>query len=462
MTKVFTAWAFRREIFPLIDSSSMRTINVDEPAHRDKGGVRAPFDGGHVPRRKILISAYSCRPYEGSEPGVGWACVSEMARFHDVWVLTRARNRERIEAERRRLSLDRLTPVYVDLPDWILRLTKQSQTVQVFYYFWQLRAYFVARRLHRRIGFDLAHHVTYAKFWAPSFVALLPVPFVWGPVGGGESSPPGFGARYGTVGRLYECMRDYARRLGQRDPFVKLTARRSAMALATTEESARHMGELGARTVRIVPAIGLTDEDLRSLDSVDVPSHDGVRFLSIGRLLHWKGFDLGIEAFARAALPNAEYVIVGDGPERRRLEAQARALGIADRVRFAGKLRRDETLRLLLGTDLLVHPSLHESGGLVCIEAMAARRPVLCLDWGGPAVVVAEGTGIRVPVDDAGRVVDDIAAEMKRLTGDGALRTRMGEAGRRHVESHYTWARKIEVYRAIYEEAIAQFRQAVS
>lgn len=435
----------------------MKTTAADKPPHRGSGDIITPSDGRHGPRRKVLISAYSCRPHEGSEPGVGWACVSLMARFHDVWVLTRARNREMIESEKRRLSLDGLTPVYVDLPDGILRRTKQSQSPQIFYYLWQLSAYFVARRLHRRIGFNVAHHITYAKFWMPSFVSLLPVPFVWGPVGGGESSPPGFDARYGVAGRLYERMRDTARRLGQMDPFVKLTARRSAVALATTKESGRHMDALGARTVRIVPAIGLTRDDLQCLDSVGAPVHGGVRFLSIGRLLHWKGFDLGIEAFARADLPNTEYVIVGEGPERGRLEAQAQALGVADRVRFTGRLKRDETLRLLAESDLLVHPSLHESGGLVCIEAMAARRPVLCLDWGGPAIVVDDASGIRVPARDPEQVLSGLADGMKRLAEDADLRVAMGQAGRQQIEASYTWEKKIGMYRSIYEEAIENF-----
>jgi glycosyltransferase involved in cell wall biosynthesis len=385
-----------------------------------------------------------------------------MAEYHDVWVLTRARNRPMIEAELRGKSPGRLTPVYIDLPECVLERTRQSQTVQIFYYLWQLRAFFVARRLHRAIGFDLVHHVTYAKFWAPSFVGLLGLPFVWGPVGGGESAPPGLKGRFNAKGRLYEWVREYARRLGERDPFVRLTARRSTVALATTEESAGRMRAIGARAVRVVPAIGLTQEDLDRLDAIETPERDGVRFLSIGRLLHWKGFDLGIEAFARAALPNAEYVIVGDGPERSRLEAQARKLGVADRVRFTGKISRDETLQLLGASDLLVHPSLHESGGLVCLEAMAARRPVLCLDWGGPAIVLGEAAGIRVAPHDIGQVVSDLAAGMRRLADDADLRAAMGRAGREQVEACYTWATKIQMYRSVYEEAIEAFHSISS
>jgi glycosyltransferase involved in cell wall biosynthesis len=378
-----------------------------------------------------------------------------MAQHHDVWVLTRGRYRDLIEEAMRREPVAGLHFVYLDLPDWFLRRTKPSHSFQLFYYLWQFGAYFVARRLCREVGIDLIHHVTYSKYWAPSFVSLLPVPFVWGPVGGGETMPRGFVRRYSFSGRLYERLRDWARRIGEHDPFVKLTARRSAVALATTAESAMRMRALGARSVEVYPAIGLTQEDLDVFDSVKSSERNVVRFLSIGRLLHWKGFDLGIRAFALANLADAEFVIVGDGPERKRLQALAAELGIESQIRFLGARSREETLKVIGESDVLVHPSLHESGGVVCLEAMAARRPVLCLDWGGPAVQVADGTGIRVSVRDATQVITDLGVAMKLLAGNAALRKRMGRLGREHVESHYFWPKKVAYYHSLYEAAVS-------
>jgi glycosyltransferase involved in cell wall biosynthesis len=378
-----------------------------------------------------------------------------MAQHHDVWVLTRGRYRDLIEEAMRREPVAGLHFVYLDLPDWFLRRTKPSHSFQLFYYLWQFGAYFVARRLCREVGIDLIHHVTYSRYWAPSFVSLLPVPFVWGPVGGGETMPRGFVRRYSFSGRLYERLRDWARRIGEHDPFVKLTARRSAVALATTAESAMRMRALGARSVEVYPAIGLTQEDLDVFDSVKSSERNVVRFLSIGRLLHWKGFDLGIKAFAVANLADAEFCIIGEGPERKRLQALAAVLGIESQIRFLGERSREETLKVIGESDVLVHPSLHESGGLVCLEAMAARRPVLCLDWGGPAVQVADGTGIRVSVRDATQVITDLGVAMKLLAGNAALRKRMGRLGREHVESHYFWPKKVAYYHSLYEAAVS-------
>lgn len=407
-------------------------------------------------RRRILISAFACRPGMGSEPGTGWACARTMAAHHDVWVLTRSRNRDVIEKAMQQDPVPGLQFVYLDIPSWILRLRKPRHEFQAFYYLWQFAAYFVARRLCRDVGIDLIHHVTYQKFWAPSFVALLPVPFVWGPVGGGESMPRGFARRCSLKGRMYEGIRDLARWIGECDPFVRMTARRSKRALAATDESAARMRAIGGQQTTVYPAIGITDEDLEVFDAVASRKTNAVRFLSIGRLLHWKGFDLGIVAFGKANLLPAEYWIVGDGPERERLEDLASQLGLESRVHFLGPKKRAETLEILGQSDVLVHPSLHESGGLVCLEALAARRPVICLDWGGPAILVADGTGVRVAVRDVEQVTSDLADAMKRLAGDADIREAMGRAGRRHVEAHYFWPRKVEHYCSIYGQALKE------
>jgi glycosyltransferase involved in cell wall biosynthesis len=194
-----------------------------------------------------------------------------------------------------------------------------------------------------------------------------------------------------------------------------------------------------------------------------IPLREGnpFRLLSLGRLLHWKGFHLGLEAFARLAQehPQTEYWIVGDGPERRNLERLAVKLGVRDRVRFFGALPRGEALEKLALCDVLVHPSLHDSGGWVCVEAMAAGRPVICLDLGGPALQVTEETGFKVPAHSPEQAVQDMAEAMRRLARDVDLRRRMGEAARRRVQEEFSWRRRglqiREMYRKVLDSCVA-------
>ncbi|MGB7440881.1 MAG: glycosyltransferase [Coleofasciculaceae cyanobacterium] len=404
---------------------------------------------------KVLVSAYACRPGEGSEPGIGWNLVRELAKYHPIWVMTRENNRPAIEMELTQNPIPDLHIVYSDLPVWIQRLNRGQRLVQLHYYLWQIKAYFVARTLHQDLGFDLVHHITYVRYWGPSFLALLPIPFIWGPVGGGESAPKAFWKDFGRRGKVYEILRDLARWLGEIDPFVRLTAQRSVLAQATTEDTAERIRKLGASKVEVLSQLGLSKEEIAQLTRQPLPSQRPVKFVSIGRLLHWKGFHLGLRAFAQAELPDkAEYWIVGDGPERSRLQALAQELGISHQVKFWNKLSRDETLEKLGECLALLHPSLHESGGLVCLEAMAAGRPVLCLNLGGPAIQVTEETGFKVAAEHPDQVVRDLAVAMTQLAKDSELWVQMSQAGQKRVREVYSWEAKGQSYAQLYETVL--------
>jgi glycosyltransferase involved in cell wall biosynthesis len=213
---------------------------------------------------------------------------------------------------------------------------------------------------------------------------------------------------------------------------------------------------MGARNVQVDLAIGLAKEEINRLAKCSISSHSPVRFISIGRLLHWKGFYLGLRAFAQANLPDAEYWIVGDGPERKRLQSLAEELCIAHQLKFWNNLPREETLDKLGECTALVHPSLHDSGAFVCLEAMAAGRPVLCLDLGGPAIQVTEQTGFKVPAHTPEQAVQDISEAMVRLAKDSELRVRMGEAGRKRVSEMFEWEAKARYLAQLYEEIATQ------
>lgn len=403
----------------------------------------------------ILVSAYACRPNMGSEPGVGWNTVRQLGKYHKVWVLTREDNRSFIEAELNNNQIPGLEFVYVDLPgyQWWKR---GLGGVHFHHYLWQVKAYLVARKLHSEIGFDVAHHVTYVRYSSPSFLSLLPIPFIWGPVGGGESAPPSFWKDFSLRGRLYEIVRGVAHQLGQYDPFVNLTLKNSTLIRATTEDTARRLHQMGAKNVQIFSESGLSEAEIQQLAQRGIPNSSPIRFISMARLLHWKGLHLGVQAFAQADLPDdAEYWILGDGPEREQLQALAEKLAVGKRVKFWGRLSRDETLSKLSECHILLHPSLHDSGGWVCLEAMAAGRPVICLDLGGPAVQITEETGFKIQAHTPEQAVRDLAKAMTCLAQNSELRVSMGYAGQKRVAQFFNWDIKAKSLAHLYEEIVS-------
>jgi hypothetical protein len=199
---------------------------------------------------RVLLSAYACEPNRGSEPGVGWNVAVELSKHHEVWVITLDDHRRQlIKNELEKNPAPRLHVVYYGLPRWAKWINQGGLPGrQLHYYVWQLGALFAGRQLDKTVGFDLVHHVTYVKYWSPSFLSLLPIPFLWGPVGGGESAPKSFYRDFGLRGMAYEVIRDLARWLGELDPFVRITAKRSAVAMATTAETATRIYRLSTFT----------------------------------------------------------------------------------------------------------------------------------------------------------------------------------------------------------------------
>ena len=173
----------------------------------------------------------------------------------------------------------------------------------------------------------------------------------------------------------------------------------------------------------------------------------------VGRLAWKKGIRYLLEAAPRVleSAPDATFVIVGDGPLREELEAQAQALGIRDRVMFLGS-RRD-TLELLSGFDVFVLPSVIEGMSNALLEAMAVGLPVVATSVGGNSEVVVDGqTGFLVPAADPG----SMAAAIVKLLHAPEMGTEIGAAGKRLVADKYrvdVMVRKIE---ELYETLLAQ------
>lgn len=172
-----------------------------------------------------------------------------------------------------------------------------------------------------------------------------------------------------------------------------------------------------------------------------------------GRLQPWKGHATVMAALAGIRDLSARLVVLGDGEMRGALEAQARELGVAERVLFTGTLPHREMPRLLAAADVVIGASrASETFGMVLAEAMACGRAVLASSWQGyDDVVIQDVTGERFAAGDAGA----LAAALRRLLSDETLRASLGAAGRERVRSLFTWRQVAQRVQAVYEMARA-------
>jgi glycosyltransferase involved in cell wall biosynthesis len=314
--------------------------------------------------------------------------VKQLSRFHHVWVLTSAQNRGYIEAELKKAPLPDTRFYYVSLPLGLERLQRFQGAIQFYAYLWQLKAYFVARGLHRRFHFDLFHHITYANDWMASFIgALLPVLYLRGPGGGAHRTPREFLSEYSLGGRLAERIRTVGQWIFRLDPFFQLGQRRAQTILVCNHEALEAVPRTYRSKAQLFPVNGISATDLGFLASARSLDNK-FRVLSAGKLLRIKGFSLAIRAFklfvdrssANGTDEEAEFTIIGDGPELPRLQALIDRLGLQARVYFQDWMPRDKLLAAVAACDVFLFPSLRDGGGAVVVEAMGDGKPVICFD----------------------------------------------------------------------------------
>ena len=408
------------------------------------------------------MAAYACEPSQGSEPTVGWHWAHEAVRAgHDVWVVTRSNNRADIEAGLATMALPHPHFVYLDLPRPLVSLKRRfgHSGLLGYYYLWHIALTVAARRLHRRIGFDIAHHVTFVNDSLPSGLCVLPIPFIWGPVGGSTHQlPKSIQLDLPAYARRHELVRTVLQvLLGRLDPFVRFTRRRAKLILVYTQEAMDGFTASERLRTRPVVHIGIeaAEPSLRSS-----PAQTGRRRLWVltgGRLVHWKGQDLLIEGFAKfvrlASNTDARLVITGDGRYRTILETLVEREGIGDLVRFVGHLpTRNDVVALMHECDLFALPTLRDGPPVALLEAMAHAVPVLCLDLGATAELVPDEAGIKIAPCNREYVVAEIAQACAWVAEHPIEAVVMGEAGRRHTLEHHRWSRIRHEIESAYEE----------
>lgn len=392
---------------------------------------------------RILVSAFSFAPHQGSEPGVGWRWAQELAHEHDVVVLTDATRRDAAEAELQAHPQPRLRVVY-HRPAWLRRVPLNSTTAQVLYALWQFSLPRLARRLQAEAPFDLVLHLTYGVFRHASFLGGLGVPFIFGPLGGGEDAPRALKRSIHGRERVKEALRSAVNRLALFDPTLWWACARADLILAKTAETRDALPWPFRRRTQVFAEIGID-----APADVAPPARaagEPLQLLFAGRLLGWKGAHLALRAvaLARQRGHDVRLDIVGIGPYEPALRRLHEGLQVGDAVRFVGRLPQAELFALYRRVHGLLFPSLHDSSGNVVLEAQAQGCPVICLDLGGPATLVVAESAVVVSTRGADevRVVERLADAIVRLAGDEPQRQAMAQAAWRHARGH-SWAGRV-------------------
>ena len=404
-------------------------------------------------RIKALVTVYSANPAAQSEPLNGYKYIRELAKVADVKVI--AHERDRAELSRTSFAGDVQYAGSARLADGLRSVTrplfKESwHLISLFdfadYAVFDAGALSLGRRLHAKYRFDVAHRVTPTTIRFPSMLWRLGIPTISGPHNGGMAWPAGFEHLAHAEGTA-----DGVRSVG--DALHRLVGDfRGYSRIVVANERCRAVvpREYQGKVVEL--AVNGVDEIVKQSPHAG----DATRLLFVGRLVPFKCVDIAIKALAK--LPReARLTIVGDGPERKALEALARDRGVSEQVTFAGWLSQKETLRYYSEAGVFVFPSVRESGGAVVLDAMAAGLPVVAAAWAGPRQFVGDA-GVTISVESPVRLESELVQAVKRLLADREAGRLLGVRAQERVRREFLWPKKAERIATLYEEVLAARR----
>jgi len=422
---------------------------------------------------KVLIVAEHASFRFGGEAALPLHYFSRLRRLGiPTWLVVHERTRDELTA----LFSDDPRIVYIG-DSWIHKLLWRTgsllprriadfSTGYLMRVWSQLQQRRIVRDLVRREGVSVVHQPMPVAPKEPSLMYGLGAPVVIGPLNGGMDYPPAFRSNESLTVRAFVSAGRAASRVLNRLMPGKL---RADVVLVANERTRNALPAGITGEVKLLCENGI-DVELWSAPRPASPPRGAdtpLSLLYMGRLVDWKGVDHLLQALAqvRSARP-VHLTIAGDGPERRTLEGLAAKLGLLSdaqpSVTFAGWKTQAECADLLAQSDALVLPSLLECGGAVVLEAMAAGKPVIATDWGGPADYLDPSCALLVAPTSRRDFASHLAAAIDRLAATPTLCAELGAAGREKALRAFDWDRKISDILAIYGDVQARRETSTS
>lgn len=403
---------------------------------------------------KIFISAYACEPGLGSEIGVGWHWVLEMSKYFELWVLTRRSNQHTIEpwiAEHPEYS--HIHFLYFDLPKWARFWKKGLRGVRTYYNIWQWLTNSIVRCTMKENNIHIFHHLTYGNvLWKVSSYGQKQF-FIWGPAGGVETIPEEYTCHYPKKMQLVEKLRRLIADNLKYNAGFKHRCKNADLILCKTDILRQHIPEKYRDK-----AVLFTDVAVDNL--LDIPavvesaSNKRVEFITVGRLDPWRGFDLTIEAFAKAAEKNENIhlTIIGKGADRERLETLINKLKLREKVTMAGSVSMERYQEYMRNCDVVVNASLKEGAVTVSFDSMAMGKPLICIDTTGYTRYFSPEYAEIIQRADRDTTIQSLANSMVKLT-DSHLRFEMGKKAQ-NAGNKFTWENRGKEIESVISEAL--------
>lgn len=418
-------------------------------------------------RLRVLICAYACDPTRGSEEGVGWNWTRALAEYCDLTVITADRFGSRTAIEGVLHAEPELARhmEFLYLPDFtdrlrgpIMRLVwRYFQPVYYYHYDrWMRKAGRLAEQVLGCRAYNIAHQLTMIGYREPGYLWKLPIPFIWGPVGGTQNVPWPFIPSLGFVeGGRHACRNLVNRWQFRHHARFQAALHRASGVISTASDTASVLRDQYGVDSIVVPASftfpGIQGARIRSR-SAGKP----LNLVFSGMHLSRKGLPFALEALARLnrSLLDWHLHVIGSGALTGEWRRFAERLDVTGKTTWHGQVNRGEALRLMAASDVFVFPSMLEGSPAVVAEALSLGLPVITTDQHGMADYVDKSCGIKVSTASRDMLVTGIAEGVQRLCAEPGLLQSLSVGALRKAEEYSSMAQIARVV-AMYNEVIS-------
>lgn len=400
----------------------------------------------------ILINAYACSPNMGSEPGMAWNWCVNLAKHCELHIITEGEFQEKIEQVVPTLPQGRNMHFYYNPVSEEIRRMCWNQGDWRFYKFyreWQWKTYLIAKNICQQTHIDILHQLNMIGFREPGYLWKIEnKPFIWGPVDAKEKFPVAYLQGASLKAQLFIRLKNFLTGLQLRYASrVHQAARRASFIVSASSESQRSFQKYFGI---ISPLINETGCYPHSTEWPPTPTRkETFDLLWVGKMDFRKQLSLAIQTLAKLNQPNIRLHIVGGG-NALPYQQEAEVLKVNERCIWHGAVSHEEVQRLMKEADIFFFTSVAEGTPHVVLEAIGNSLPIVCFDVCGQGDSVNEKVGIKIPLSNPQKSVDDFAKEIAYLYENPAMLQQLA-GGCKERQKELSWESKalqmVELYK---------------
>lgn len=380
---------------------------------------------------KILINAYACSPNMGSEPGMAWNWVSNLAKFCELYIITEGEFKEKIEDVVPTLEQGKNMHFYYNpVSDEIRKMCWNQGDWRFYKYYkeWQWKTYLIAKDICSKQNIDVLHQLNMIGFREPGYLWKLSkesgVPFVWGPVDAKDKFPVAYLGGASMKTKLFMRLKNFLTVWQlKHSKRVRQAASQASVIFSASSNSKESLKKYMAIDSPLLNETGCYVQEHPLIDKSQKETFD---VLWVGKLDFRKQLGIALQSVAIADNENIRLHIVGGG-DAEPYKQLANTLGVTDKCIWHGAVSHDEVQSIMQNSDVFFFTSVAEGTPHVVLEAIGNNLPVVCFDTCGQGDAVNENVGRKIELSTPMQSVHEFARVLKELERNRDLLKQMSE-----------------------------------